>query len=168
MSLKKGKLIIENKEYESNIVTPDIHKLLKLKPDEIVALNNIEVTKGTPVGVETSEFTGYVSDAKNFTEVNSAYEFVRFHNMSARHIISACLIGNERTVLQEEYKDDNEHGTGKKLLAYMKEAKLNNCAIFVVRKYDGKHIGPQRFDHILEAAKIAVNSKLYNRVSNKF
>ena len=50
----------------------------------------------------------------------------------------------------------------------MLETKLENRAIFITRHYDGEHIGPQRFDCIIDAAKKAVNFKLYNRISNQY
>ena len=50
----------------------------------------------------------------------------------------------------------------------MKESKLHNTALFVAREYDGKHIGPQRFDSIIDAAKKAVNRKPYNAVTEDY
>ena len=164
MSFKRGKLIINNKEYCSQIYKPKASLLLSLKDIEILELNSLEVKDGMAVEEGTSKFRGYVADAKNFVDVNSVYEYVKFHNMDARHIICACLLGSERTVQEEEYEDDNEHGAGRRLLAYMKEAELFNRVICVTRHYDGTHIGPKRFDCILEAARHAVNQKPYNRL----
>ena len=36
------------------------------------------------------------------------------------------------------------------------------------RHYDGQHVGPSRFDIIVDAMKSAVNYKPFNRVSNEF
>ena len=93
---------------------------------------------------------------------------MKYNNLDARHIICACILGSERTVRDEDYEDDDEHMAGKKLLDYMRDAKIFNRALFITRHYDGKHIGPQCFDGILQAAKSAVNYKPYNRISNQY
>ena len=82
--------------------------------------------------------------------------------MDARHIICACRIPGSDSTLGFEYEDYDEHGAGQVLLNYMEESDLDNRALFVVRKYDGQHIGPARFDCIVRAAKAAVNHKPYN------
>ena len=81
MSLKKGKLTVNEQPYQSSIVQPDKHKLLKLSPEEIKELNKIPVAAGVSVECETSVFQGYVCDAQNYNEVNAAYEYVTYHNM---------------------------------------------------------------------------------------
>ena len=56
MSLKKGKLITENKEYESKIIKPEGNRLVKLKPDEVAELQSPPVSKVEPVKIGTSIF----------------------------------------------------------------------------------------------------------------
>ena len=143
-------------------------KLIKLVQDEIAELNQTPIVKGTTVEKGSSMFTGYVCDTQNFNEVNQAFEYVRFHNLHTRHIICACIIPGVYVTDRYDYYDDNEHAAGIQLLNYMIEAKLENRAIYVVRQYDGTHIGPDRFDCIISAAKKAVNFKPYNAVLGSF
>ena len=39
-----------------------------------------------------------------------------------------------------------------KILEVLKDKKVTNVAVFVVREYGGSHIGPKRFTHISESA----------------
>ena len=139
-----------------------MQKLLRLKPDEIEALNQQSIIKGEEFECETSKFTGYVCDVHNFEEVNKAYENGRFHNIDARHIICACRIPGTKVTESIDYHDNDEQGAAQKLMSFIDEANLRSRAIFVARKYDGTHIGPQRFEYIIKAAKSAVNYKPYN------
>ena len=170
LSVKKGHLLVNNEQFRPKIRKPDTHILLKLQPDEISALK--ECGKGIRMGREvvegTSRFQGYVCDINNVTEVNKAYEFVQFANMGARHIICAFRLPGSNFIENQDYFDDDEHEGGKTLLDYMVYAKLVNRAIFVTRHYDGTHIGPQHFENIVKAAKLAVNQKPFNRVTGEF
>ena len=168
MSVQKGKLLVNGKAFESGIIVPDAYKLLKLKSDEIEELNKQEIMRGSTVNCEDSSFVGFVCDAQSFEEVNKAYEWVKFHNHNARHIICACKIPGNTVLNSEGYEDADEHGAGIKLLEYMESANLESRALFVARFYDGQHIGPQRFQCIIDAAKSAVNQKSYNKYRNAF
>ena len=68
----------------------------------------------------------------------------------------------------QDYEDWDEHNAGRTLLDYMIDAELENRAIFVVRNYEGTHIGAKRFECLIDAAKWAVNYKPFNRVTNEF
>ena len=129
VSLKKGKLIIENEEYTSPIIYPNIHKLMTLKGDEVNELLKTPVKQGEPIVVETSTFTGYAVDVRNFDEVNCAYEWVKFHKPQARHIICACLVGSKRSIRQEEYEDDDEPSSGSKTSGLHERIKVTQYSL---------------------------------------
>ena len=42
------------------------------------------------------------------------------------------------------YQDDGEHGAGYRLLNALKAINIQNMAVFIVRRYGGVHLGPQR------------------------
>ena len=168
ISLKKGKLTIDNEEYKQKLHIPNDHQLLRLKPDEIAELEKIDVRKGKPFSIEDSTFIGFVSDVSNIHDVNRAYEWVRYHNMNARHIICAFKIPGPVAPEFQDYEDNDEHNAGRVLLDYLLETEIENRAIFVARFYEGKHIGSKSFDYILDAAKWAMNCKPYNRVSDDY
>ena len=168
MSVKRGKLHVNDVPVQKRIKVPKTSDLIKLTKEEIVMLRDQSVTKGLPQAWGTSTFTGYVCDVQTFDDVNKAYEWVRFHYTEARHIICACKIPGMNMLELQAYEDDHEHGAGRILLNYMETAGIENRAIFVARKYDGQHIGPKRFDLIINAAKSAMNHKPFNKVTNAF
>ena len=168
MSVQRGKLYVEGQAYEPRIRKPDTHKLLKLKEDEIEELCKQVVIQGLPIECETSIFKGFVSDVQSFEEVNKAYEWVKFHNLSARHVVAACRVPGNTVINSACYYDDDEHGAGVKLLEYMESANLENRALFIAREYDGQHIGQQRFECMINAAKSAVNQKPFNTSTNTY
>ena len=165
MQVQKGTLMVEGEPYCSQIVIPKHEQLIKLREEEIKELEEIKVVQGDPVTYESSTFYGFMSDASNYEDVNKAYEWVRFNNMDARHISCACILPGNNPAISSDYQDDDEHGAGMHLLQYMEEAKLENCTLFFARYYDGVHIGRQRFECMINAAKKAVNFKPYNRIS---
>ena len=69
---------------------------------------------------------------------------------------------------RQEFYDDDEHGAGEKLLNWMIKANIDNRAVYVTRHYDGQHIGPQRFEYIVEAAKKALTNKPFNSLMKSF
>ena len=141
---------------------------MKLKDEEILELNNVDIKRGMEIVHKGSTFVGYTTDVSTYKEVNIAYEHVKYHNMAARHIVCACIIPGTNVLEQGDYEDDSEHGAGRTLLEYMKEIELTNRVIFVARYYDGTHIGPKRFECLVNAAKSAVNQKPWNQKSNEF
>ena len=80
----------------------------------------------------------------------------------------ACKLPGGNVLEKMEYQDDGEHKVGKVVLDYMNSVKLTNCALFITRHYNGEHIGPKRFECILEAAKAAVNSRPLNKSTQSF
>ena len=50
----------------------------------------------------------------------------------------------ERGKVTENYHDDGELGAGRRLLKYMRDNQIINAA-FIVTRWMGGHIGPQRF-----------------------
>ena len=131
-----------NHRYTSKIITPNMHKLLKLSKDEVKEIEKIHIAEGKTIIKDTSHFTGYVCDVGTYEEVNSAYEAVRYKNLNARHIIWACVLPGTDVVSCFNFNDDGEHEAGTTLLDYMVKTEQKSRAIFIVREYDGKHIGP--------------------------
>ena len=168
LSTKKGELLVDDKPYKSQILTPDVHKLLKLSAEEIEELEKVHIVKGETIIKETSQFTGYICDTSSFDQVNAAYELVRFQNLDARHIICACYLPGTNVVSSYDFCDDGEHEAGAFLLDYMVKAGQKCRTIFIVRHYDGTHIGQARFDSILAAAKSAVTVKPYNSITESY
>ena len=168
MSVKKGKLVINNETYRLKLRIPNAAVLLKLKEEEIAVLEEQDIRCGQEIIKEGSCFQGYVADVTNFEDINKAYEWVKFHNMAARHIICAYRLPGPNFPVLQDYYDDDEYGTGKVLLQYMMDAGIKNRVFFVTMRYDGTHIGVKHFNAIIDAAKSVTRSKPFNAVLNRF
>ena len=167
ISVKKGQIYLGDEMLKSKIVFPDRYKLLRLKADELKELNKISIGEGIQFTSGTSVFKGFVCDAENYDNVNRAYEWVVYNNMDARHVICACILPGS-DVTSADFFDNDEYGSGQVLLQLMQESEITDRAIFITRHYDGQHIGKKRFDLIKDAAKAALRSKPFNRVSNAY
>ena len=113
-----------------------------------------------PLG--SSLFQGFAADVKDFDEVNKAYLLMRYQYPEARHIACAVQFHNANSILGSGQCDE-EYGCGRMLLELLQDAGAYNRLIFVVRKTDGAHLGANRFDGYLQAAKHAMNAKPYNK-----
>ena len=72
------------------------------------------------------------------------------HNIYAYRIKTAT-----RTI--ENSCDDGEYGAGKRVLELMRELNITNQMVIVTRWYGGQHMGPRRFNCILNAAKEVIS-----------
>ena len=70
----------------------------------------------------------------------------------ATHNIYAYRIMSGGDVI-EHYEDDGKYGAGRRLLDLLRDNEISDRMICVTRWYDGSHLGPVRFNHILDAGK---------------
>ena len=59
------------------------------------------------------------------------------------------------------YNDDGEYGAGRRILKMMEDNDMSNRLICVSRWYGGSHMGPSRFDSIMDIAKQAIDLTIY-------
>ena len=169
LSLKKGELLMD----DGRTYAPAFHCATRLEaamttPNELLEMGKIKVVKGDMVKKELSEFVGYVADVNNIEEANMVYKRIRYEHIQDEHLICAVRTPAPLAVDQELFYDDEDHGMGRVLLDYMKEAEIRNRIICVSRNMYGGHIGEKRFDAIVQAAKLAMNKKPLNEVLKTF
>lgn len=75
----------------------------------------------------------------------------------ATHNVYAYIIESNGKLIENSC-DDGEHGAGRKLLNLLKEQDIRNQLVIVTRWYGGQHMGPQRFNCILESAQKIINA----------
>ena len=68
------------------------------------------------------------------------------HNIYAYRIMSGGGVF-------EHYEDDGEYGAGGRLLDLLLDNDICDQMICVTRWYGGTHLGPGRFNHILDAGR---------------
>lgn len=102
-------------------------------------------------GLKGSAFQAFACSADKMNTVHLAYKRLFREHPGADHIAAAFIVEGD-----DGYQDDSEFGSGFRLLHVLKEAKLFNTAVFVVRYYGGEHLGPQRFTVMKELAAEAI------------
>ena len=167
MSIEKQKLIVDGMEYQKQLVHPSTRRLLHPTVAEAGELLQVEVVRGDDVQLEGQTFIGYTACVKSVQEANSAYAKVRTYHTDARHVICACKVPGTNHHTNQDWVDDDEHGGGDFLMELMDKGGITNRVLFVVRYYDGTHIGTSRFDAMYDAIKSVMLHASFNSITQK-
>lgn len=84
-------------------------------------------------------------------EVRLAYIKMFQTYPGADHIAVAAMVNRE-----EAFNDNGEFGSGFRLMKAICQAQMDNIALFMVREFGGKHLGPRRFTIMTDLADIAL------------
>lgn len=138
---------------------PVNHKLgsVKIKdmfptPEEQMELNSIKLAKSKDRTVKGSVFQAFAMEATEVEHARLAQQKVKVANPSATHIITAFLSGMD----DYKFNDDGEYGSGLRLVRHLQGLGYTDKVVVVVRRFGGKHIGPQRFQIINDLAVEAI------------
>ena len=171
MEIQKGKLIIGTGEgafeYTSPLQIPTCKEVLRPTKQELKSRDNINAVCGDVYKFESQEFKSYSVVTQSMEEVKIAYSKIKAANTEARHIICAVRLPGNEFFKNEATFDDDEYGAGKFVLDLLRRSNIENRAIFVVRKYQGEHIGEQRWIEIEKAVTSAVNRSAFNKFTGK-
>ncbi|TFK72047.1 UPF0029-domain-containing protein [Pluteus cervinus] len=119
----------------------------------------IEIFTAEPIIDRKSQFIGRACRISEPTEV----PLILAHLMADRRISRAahpiinawrCQVGN---VLHQDNDDDGETAAGGRLAHLLQILELNNVLVIVTRYFGGIHLGPDRFKHINQAARNALD-----------
>ena len=153
---------VQGNTYRKLVHPPKPMDLLDLKVDECDRILKIPVTKGSSIIKSGNTFIGYACDVGNIQQVRDVYLKTRLLHPKARHIICAFNLPQHGPQYQD-YCDDEEYSSARKILQKMVKADILNKAIYVVR-YCGEKLGQVRYDLYLNAAENAMNANPYNAV----
>ena len=168
MTLEKGTLTVDGKKYEKEIKAPSCREILQASKELRLARLNAHVQRGETIAVEGQEFVGYTTVVKTLKDVNLAYGKVRAMHADARHVVCSCRLPSRNFHTHQDFCDDDEHSGGQFLLQLLEASEIMNRAIFVVRYYDGTHIGPSRFRAMRDAVASAIDKSSHNKVTGQF
>ena len=167
VKMEKGSLLVDGKRYQKVLKPPSCEQLLSPNIEEIAARASIKLSEGRAIEMDSSTFTGYSAAVKSLNDANQAYAKVCAANTSARHVIAAVRLPHSHFHIHQDFNDNDEHGGGKVLLKILEDSQIQNRALFVVRKYDGTHIGDKRFEGIEQAARAVLLRSPYNDVTKE-
>ena len=155
IKMKKNNITVNDKPLKQ-LRTPTLKETLGLTTKEVAEIRPIKLWQGDAQEVETSVFTGYVMETESFEVLKDAYKYLRNQHLSAAHIMCGYRFFGKDFATLQNYSDDGEIGGGRAVLSILKEEKVFNTAIFVIRYRDHKNIGSKRFDAIRDAARSAL------------
>ncbi|KAJ3299882.1 hypothetical protein HK104_006239 [Borealophlyctis nickersoniae] len=129
-------------------------------------------TTTTPIVDRKSIFIAHCAPVSNVDDVKKVMNVLLSNkyvdvvdNLQARatHNISAYRIVEENGVVRQDCDDDGETAAGGRLLHMLQLADVRGALIVVTRFYGGIHLGPQRFKHINNIARQALETQGFIR-----
>lgn len=148
-TVKADKVFINGQLQRKKITPPTVQNLF---PDE-KEQERIDQVKFKLFHTEPehgSSFKAAVFSPTAMQDVRRAYVKLSQDYPTADHIAVACSVKGETA-----YQDNGEHGSGFRILRCIKQASLDNVAIFIMRHYGGLNLGPRRFTIINELSRVA-------------
>ena len=137
------------------VVTPD--KAPDINTDSVDISMHMKVARAAPVSEGRSGLQGSRVKVDNPDDVIPAlYAIYRDLRVArATSNMSAYRIQAKDRVI-EHYDDDNEHGAGSRIMEYLRQNNITNTLVCVSRWHGGKHLGPARFQIIMDNVKSAL------------
>ncbi|KAF8908346.1 ribosomal protein S5 domain 2-type protein [Mucidula mucida] len=122
-------------------------------PDALRLLSGARIFEAEAITDRKSAFVGRACTITDPTQVRlGTLERI---SRAAHPIINAwrCQVGN---ILHQDNDDDGETAAGGRLAHLLQILEVNNVLVIVTRYFGGIHLGPDRFKHINQAARNAL------------
>ena len=158
LSFTRNELIINGEKYEKEIPERKPSNVLLLNGDDERYLNQFKIFEGEPRSYNGSAYQVFAAQVKDIETLKDMYASVAKEHVSATHVMCGFRIFRNQFYVLQDYTDDAEHGAGRCILDALKNAKVWNMAIVVVRYHNGPNIGAKRFEIVSEMAKQAIAS----------
>jgi len=142
---------VSSAEHDGDLPPEDLISLTKL-PD------GIQIFTAEPITDRKSTFVGRACNISHPAEVPLILSHLmtdRRISRAAHPIINAwrCQVGS---LLHQDNDDDGESAAGGRLAHLLQILEVNNVLVIVTRYFGGIHLGPDRFKHINQAARNAL------------
>ena len=168
MKMEKGELFIDGKRYQKAIKPPSCKEILQVSREMRLERLNMKIARGELVQIQGQQFMGFSAQVKSIQEVNVIYAKIKAMHTDARHVVCACRLPGRNFHTHQDFVDNGEHNGGQFLLRLLESSDIRNRMIIVVHKYDGSHLGPQRYIGMRKAVASAVDTSAQNTISNKY
>ena len=154
MTLKRGELLVDGKVFYPSVREPDIHEIMFPRDEKHV--ERIKLQKGEEIRKGNCVFVAYAASVCSVGDVRAAYTKVMRLNSNALHVSCGYRISGRDFIHLRGIVDNDEHGAGRTIYFVLEDSNIFNKAVFLVRYYGNKHLGPQRFQLMKEAVKSAI------------
>ena len=168
VAIERNELKVEGSVYKKAVQPPPLRRILLASNDERRERLKIDPVKGNSIWVEHQEFIAFTAAVRTLEEVNNIYTKLRALYTDARHIVCAFNLPHRLFHTHQDFFDDDEHSGGAFLLQLLTEANIVNRVLFVVRRYNGTHIGSKRYDAMRNAVKSALTRAGKNPITGNF
>jgi len=130
------------------------------KPPSTSALPIIkcpEILRGSPILDRRSKFLAYAAEVSSLEEAELVVKTLKAEKKIsiATHNVVSYRIQNPPHDFRD---DDGETGAGDALLTLLQKMRVNNVVVMVSRWSGGIRLGPDRFRHICNAAKVLLKN----------
>lgn len=160
--VKNNTLLLDDEEYKQPVQAPTVSQFLKLSPERRKIIRHLDIFKGEEKAEKDSIFIGYAAQVFSPKQEEDYYYHIKLLAPEATHIMCAYKFPGVDLMSTQGSIDDGEHAAGRNLLTLLNKQGCVNKALYVVRYYGGKNIGPQRFSLIETAAKSALEVLLHH------
>ena len=154
LTIKNGNLMVDGGQFFPAVVPPGTGETVF--PLDERHVNAMKLHKGHDIKYGRCSFVGYSVLVRNIGDVRAAYTKVRRMNAEALSVVCGYRLPGLDFVHLRGCADDNEHGAGRCVYFTLENADVFNRAVFVVRRFGNKHLGPIRFKLIKDAAESAM------------
>lgn len=158
VAVRNNRLYIDGDLYSEPVEVPQPKDLFPT-PEEQKKMSDLKVLKTDYISDQGSKFWGVAIKVTSINEVRRAYRRVKQDHPEMDKIMMGYITKDRGNIVMGS-QDDHEYSGGSKILQVMRNMKVQGVAIFVVRRYGGKHLGRKRYLHIEDSAKAAI--QLYN------
>ena len=146
ISLKKGKLRINNSIVKNKLVPPNVVDILTLTDEELEHVHQVKTYSAGNHEESGSEFMCYFQRVNTVDDVQQGLVKIKIKHGDATHIVTAFRLENLVGPYKQEFLDDGEFGAGRRVLDVLKEEEQFKIAIFIPRYHGGENIGKRRFE----------------------
>ena len=166
MKIQKGELMVNGRPFVAAVRPPSLSKTMY--PIDSKHVERMKLQRGQDQTKDNCKFIGFSTDIRNIADVRAAYVKIARLNSSVLHISCGYRLPGMDFPHLRGAVDDGEHGAGKAIYFALEESNIFNRAVFVVRYYGNKHLGPIRFQLIKDAARSAVQRSPYNELTDSY
>ena len=165
--MDRHNIYINDECYVKKVEVPTYQTILDMDAQQLNEILSIPVVKGGKIQQDGSTFIGYTIAVNSHEQVQRAYHKIKLVHADARHVICGYDVPGIQKEYCQDFCDDKEMGAGRQLLNILLRNDITHRAVFVVRYFGGKRMGPARYECIVEAAKTAILQDPYNSILKK-
>ena len=146
IGFKKGQLLVNQVPHERVIKVINARVLLSLEPEDYKRLETAHIGYIGSREEEDSRFKCYAAEVMNLDQVVDNYRHLKIKYGDATHVTMAYRLPGENVAELQDYFDDGDYGIGRTILNVLIDERKFYRAIYIVRYFGKKQLGPKRFE----------------------